>query len=66
MTKSPPDNNASESAIRNVKVKQKVFGQFKIENKAQFYAVIRSVTDTCIKTEKCFSCFKTITVLQPE
>uniref|UniRef100_A0A4W5LJN7 HD domain-containing protein n=1 Tax=Hucho hucho TaxID=62062 RepID=A0A4W5LJN7_9TELE len=31
------------------KVKQKVSGQFKTENGAQFYAVIRSVTDTCIK-----------------
>jgi transposase len=63
----PPDNNASERAIRNVKVKQKVSGQFKTENGAQFYAVIRSVTDTCIKNgQNVLAAFKTIAVLQPE
>jgi transposase len=45
----PPDNNASERAIRNVKVKQKVSGQFKIEQAAQNFAKIRSVIDTTIK-----------------
>ena len=65
--KVPPDNNASERAIRNVKVKQKVSGQFKTENGAQFYAVIRSVTDTCIKNgQNVLAAFKTIAVLQPE
>lgn len=45
----PPDNNGSERAIRNVKVKQKVSGQFKTQRGAEIYAIIRSVTDTCIK-----------------
>jgi transposase len=63
----PPDNNASERAIRNVKVKQKVSGQFKTENGAQIYAVIRSVTDTCIKNgQNILEAFKTIAILQAE
>ena len=45
----PPDNNASERAIRNVKVKQKISGQFKVEQAAQNFAIIRSVIDTTIK-----------------
>lgn len=45
----PPDNNGSERAIRNVKVKQKISGQFKTQKGAQIFAVIRSVTDTCMK-----------------
>lgn len=47
----PPDNNASERAIRNVKVKQKISGQFKIEQAAQNFAKIRSVIDTTIKNK---------------
>ena len=47
--KVPPDNNASERAIRNIKVKQKVSGQFKSVSGAQAFAVLRSVTDTIIK-----------------
>ena len=43
----PPDNNASERAIRNVKVKQKVSGQFKSGLKD--FCVLRSVIDTCKK-----------------
>ncbi len=43
----PPDNNASERAIRNIKVKQKVSGQFKSLQNA--FCVIRSVVDTLIK-----------------
>ena len=50
----PPDNNASERAIRNVKVKIKVSGQFRNkEGKgAERYAKIRSVVDTAIKNEQ--------------
>ena len=47
----PPDNNASERAIRNVKVKSKVSGQFRNDQGrgADRYAIIRSVIDTTIK-----------------
>jgi len=47
----PPDNNASERAIRNVKVKSKVSGQFRNDQGrgADRYAKIRSVIDTTIK-----------------
>lgn len=45
----PPDNNGSERAIRNVKVKLKVSGQFKTFQGAQDYAVLRSVIDTSRK-----------------
>lgn len=34
----PPDNKASERTIRNVKVKQKISGQFKVEKTAQNFA----------------------------
>ena len=45
----PPDNNGSERAIRNIKVKQKVSGQFKSLNGAKNYANIRSIIDTSRK-----------------
>ena len=62
----PPDNNASQRAIRNVKVKQKVSGQFKTMQGARAYAIIRSVTDTCIKNgQNVMEAFKTIAALQP-
>ena len=43
----PPDNNGSERAIRNIKVKQKVSGQFKTGEQA--FCIIRSIIDTCKK-----------------
>jgi transposase len=63
----PPDNNGSERAIRNIKVKQKISGHFKTENGAQIYAIIRSITDTCIKnSQNILQCFKTIASLRAE
>ncbi len=47
--KVPPDNKGSERAIRTIKVKQKVSGQFKAETGAHAFAVLRSVIDTSIK-----------------
>ena len=43
----PPDNNGSERVIRNVKVKQKISGQFKSGQKA--FCILRSVVVTCLK-----------------
>lgn len=48
----PPDNNQSEQAIRNIKVKLKVSGMFKSHKGAQNYAIIRSITDTCKKNQQ--------------
>jgi transposase len=45
----PPDNNGSERAIRNVKIKHKVSGFFKSIDGAHSFAVLRSVIDTSIK-----------------
>ena len=45
----PPDNNGSERAIRNIKVKQKISGQFKSDQGADCFATLRSVIDTTIK-----------------
>jgi transposase len=45
----PPDNNGSERAIRNIKVKQKISGQFKSLSGAESFAIIRSVIDSTIK-----------------
>jgi hypothetical protein len=45
----PADNNGSERAIRNIKVKQKVSGQFKSFEGAEYYSNIRSIVDTSRK-----------------
>ena len=45
-----PDNNGSERAIRPIKVKMKISGQFKsLQNE---FAVLRSVIDSAIKNEQ--------------
>jgi transposase len=44
-----PDNNASERAIRSIKVTTKISGKFKSVKDTQYYALIRSIIDTCIK-----------------
>lgn len=46
----PPDNNGSEQAIRNIKVKQKISGGFRSLEGANGFAVLRSVIDTTIKS----------------
>jgi len=48
----PPDNNASERAIRNFKVKLKVSNFFKSAKGSENYAVIRSIIDTAIKNNQ--------------
>jgi len=45
----PYDNNGSEQAIRNIKVKQKVSGNFRSERGSEIFAILRSVFDTTIK-----------------
>ncbi len=57
----PADNNGSERAVRNIKVKTKVSGQFRTEDGAQRFAVLRSVVDTTIKNGK--SVFEALTAL---
>lgn len=45
----PPDNNASERAVRNIKVKQKISGQFKSGHDT--FCVLRSTIDTLRKRQ---------------
>ena len=47
----PPDNNGSERAIRNLKVKLKVSQQFKSPQGAKDYATLRSLIDTARKRD---------------
>jgi hypothetical protein len=44
-----PDNNASERAISNVKIKQKVSTQFRSIQGVARFAILPSVTDTILK-----------------
>jgi transposase len=48
----PSHNNDSEKAIRNVKVKQKVSGQFKNMFAAENFAILRSIIETAIKNNQ--------------
>ena len=45
----PYDNNGSERAIRNVKVKNKISGSFRSQDGATRFAILRSVIDTTVK-----------------
>lgn len=47
----PADNNGSERAIRNIKVKQKVSHQYKSSQGAKDYATLRSIIDTARKRD---------------
>jgi hypothetical protein len=47
----PADNNGSERAIRNLKVKLKVSQQFKSSQGAKDYATLRSIIDTARKRD---------------
>lgn len=65
--KVPPDNNSSERAIRNIKVKAKVSGQFRSQRGATRFAILRSVIDTTIKnTQNVFEALTLLFSLQPE
>lgn len=65
--KVPPDNNGSEQAIRNVKVKTKISGQFRSERGASRFAIIRSVIDTTLKnTRNVFEALTLLANLRPE
>jgi transposase len=48
----PPDNNGSERAIRNAKVKMKVSGQFRSLAGAESFAILRSIIDTAKKNSQ--------------
>ena len=66
----PPDNNGSERAIRNAKVKMKISNQFKTIDFANHYAVIRSVIDTALKNNQnvfnALSCLATQNLIAAE
>jgi len=63
----PFDNNGSERAIRNVKVKNKISGCFRSEAGANRFAVIRSVIDTTVKNNQdVFSAINLLVNFAPE
>jgi transposase len=61
----PYDNNGSERAIRMVKVKTKISGQFK--SLQQEFAILRSVIDTTVKNGKpVFDAIKALVQYHPQ
>ena len=46
------DNNGSERVKRNVKVKQKISGQFNSKIGVENFMVLRSITDTALKNDQ--------------
>ena len=66
----PPDNNASERGIRNIKIKQKISGQFVADKKAVEFAIIRSVFDTILKNGaniiQCARNIAQLSIIRPE
>jgi transposase len=63
----PPDNNGSERAIRNIKVKQKISGQFKSLESANVFATLRSIIDTTNKAgQNILHALKLIATLRTE
>ena len=48
----PPDNNSTERAIWNIRVKTGSLVKFKSPNEAFTFAVLQSVTDTKIKKDQ--------------
>ena len=59
--KVPPDNNTSEQAIRNAKVKMKVSGQFRNPVGAKRFSILRSIIDTANKNSK--NIFEALSIL---
>ncbi len=47
----PTDDNLSERALRGVKSKMKIAGQFQSEKYAQYYADIKTYIETCYRNE---------------
>jgi transposase len=63
----PFDNNGSERAIRNVKVKNKISGSFRSQQGAYNFSVLRSVIDTTIKNSRdVFSAINLVAKFRPE
>lgn len=63
----PYDNNGSERAIRNVKVKNKISGCFRSFQGAENFAILRSVIDTTIKnSQDVFAAIQLIAKFRPE
>lgn len=63
----PYENNGSERAIRNIKVKNKISGTFRSLQGAIRFAILRSVIDTTIKNgQDVFCAIKLVAQTRPE